>query len=154
MRVSDDLPPILRKPLEKAASNPSLFFYKVQTNAYKFSWALIPISVPFLWMLFLHRRRYREQFTAYDHLVFITYSMAFMSLALIAFVLLRTIGITSGWVTFFFLLVPPVHMYRQLKGAYQLSRWSAAWRTFLLLNFASVAMSFFFLMLLALGLIA
>jgi hypothetical protein len=154
MRVSDDLPPALRKPLEKAASNPSLFFYKVQTNAYKFSWALIPISVPFLWMLFLHRRRYREQFKAYDHLVFITYSMAFMSLALIAFVLLRTIGIDGGWVTLFFLLVPPVHMYRQLKGTYQLSRWSAAWRTFVLLNFASIAMTLFFLMLLALGLLA
>ena len=48
IRVSDDLPPWLRKPIEKATQNPSLFFYKVQTNAYKFSWALIPISVPFL----------------------------------------------------------------------------------------------------------
>jgi hypothetical protein len=154
IRVSDDLPPLLRKPIEKAGQNPSLFFYKVQTNAYKFSWALIPISVPFLWMLFLHRRRYREAFRAYDHLVFITYSIAFMSLALIAFVLLRSLGIEAGWVTFLFLLVPPVHMYRQLKGAYGLSRWSAAWRTFVLLNFASVAMTLFFLMLLALGLLA
>ena len=154
VRVSDDLPPVLRKPIEKAAQNPSLFFYKVQTNAYKFSWALIPISVPFLWLLFLHRRRYRERFRAYDHLVFITYSIAFMSLALIAFVLLRSIGLGDGLLTLLFLLVPPVHMYRQLKGAYQLSRWSAFWRTFLLLNFASVAMTLFFLMLLAFGLIS
>jgi hypothetical protein len=153
IRVSDDLPPVLRKPIEKAAANPSLFFYKMQTNAYKFSWALIPISVPFLWLLFLHRRRYRERFKAYDHLIFITYSIAFVSLALIAFVLLRTAGIAGGFLTFLFLLVPPLHMYRQLKGAYGLSRWSALWRTFLLLNFASVAMTLFFLMLLALGLL-
>src|SRR3546814_6172935 len=59
--------------------NPSLMAYKIQTNAYKFSWALIPISVPFLWLLFLHRRRYRE-YRAYDHTVFVTYSIAFMSL--------------------------------------------------------------------------
>jgi hypothetical protein len=154
IRISDDLPPQIRKPFEKAAANPSLFFYKVQTNAYKFSWALIPISVPFLWMLFLHRRRYRERFGVYDHLVFITYSIAFMSLALIAFVTLRTIGLAGGLVTLLFLLLPPVHMYRQLKGAYALSRRSALWRTFILLNFASVAMTLFFLMLLALGLLA
>jgi hypothetical protein len=153
IRVSDDLPPVIRKPVEKAAANPSLFFYKMQTNAYKFSWALIPISVPFLWLLFLHRGRYRERFKAYDHLIFITYSIAFMSLALIAFVLLRTAGITSGLLTFLFLLVPPIHMYRQLKGAYGLSRWSALWRTFLLLNFATIAITLFFLMLLALGLL-
>jgi hypothetical protein len=153
IRVSDDVPPMLRKPIEKAGANPSLFFYKMQTNAYKFSWALIPISVPFLWLLFLHRRRYRERFKAYDHLIFITYSIAFMSLALIAFVLLRTAGITGGLLTLLFLLVPPVHMYRQLKGAYGLSRWSALWRTFLLLNFASVALSLFSLMLLTLGLL-
>ena len=77
-----------------------------------------------------------------------------MSLALIAFVLLRAAGAAGGLVTFLFLMVPPVHMYRQLKGAYSLSRWSALWRTFLLLNFASVAMTLFFLMLLALGLLA
>ncbi|HEY0044067.1 MAG TPA: DUF3667 domain-containing protein, partial [Allosphingosinicella sp.] len=36
--------------LEKAARNPSLLFYKLQSNAYKFSWALIPISLPLLWV--------------------------------------------------------------------------------------------------------
>ena len=45
---------------KKAKKNPSLLFYKLKANAYKFSWALIPISVPFVWMLFLHRRSYRR----------------------------------------------------------------------------------------------
>ena len=55
----------------KAQKNPELLGYKLQSNAYKFSWALIPISTPFVWLLFLHRRRYR-QFGAYDHAVFVT----------------------------------------------------------------------------------
>ena len=153
MRVSDDLPPGLRKPIEKAAANPSLFFYKVQTNAYKFSWALVPLSVPFVWLLFLHRRRYRERFKAYDHLVFVTYSIAFMSLALIAFVLLRSIGIGGGFLGFLFLLAPPVHMYRQLRGAYGLTRWSALWRTVALLISAATAMSLFVLLLVGFGIL-
>jgi hypothetical protein len=42
-------------------------------------------------------------------------------------------------------------MYRQLRGAYQLSRWSALWRTFLLINFAFIAAGLFFTLLLGLG---
>jgi hypothetical protein len=152
-RVSDDVPSWMRKPIEKAGANPSLFFYKIQTNAYKFSWALIPISVPFLWLLFLHRRHYRCTFGVYDHLIFVTYSIAFISLASIALVLMRHVGLWDVPFVLLLLLVPPLHMYRQLRGAYGLSRWSAAWRTFLLVNFASVAMSLFFLLLLTLGLL-
>ena len=152
-RIADDLPPGLREPVEKAAANPSLFFYKVQTNAYKFSWALVPLSVPFLWMLFLHRRRYREQYKAYDHLVFVTYSIAFMSLALIAFVLLRAAGISDGLLTLLFLLAPPVHMYRQLRGAYRLSRASALWRTVALLVSAASAICLFLAILVAFGIL-
>jgi len=135
----------------KAKQNPELLLYKVQANAYKFSWALIPISIPFVWVLFLHRRRYRREFTAYDHLVFVTYSIAFMSLALIIFVLLGTAGLTNDFVGIAFMLIPPLHMYRQLRGAYGLSRGSAIWRTAALLFFAMVALSLFVTLLLALG---
>ena len=135
----------------KAKQNPELLLYKVQANAYKFSWALIPISIPFVWVLFLHRRRYRREFTAYDHLVFVTYSIAFMSLALIIFVLLGTAGLTNDIVGIAFMLIPPLHMYRQLRGAYGLSRGSAIWRTAALLFFAMVALSLFVTLLLALG---
>ena len=135
----------------KAMENPALLIYKLQTNAYKFSWALIPLSVPFLWLLFLHRRRYREQFSGYDHFVFVTYSIAAMSLALIAWVLLGLTGISSSLLRFGFMLIPPIHIYRQLRGAYRLSRWSAAWRTVALLWLAMIVLSLFGLILLAMG---
>jgi len=51
------------------------------------------------------------------------------------------------------LLLQPVHMYRQLRGAYALSRFGAAWRTLFLLAAALVATIIFFLLLLALGLL-
>jgi hypothetical protein len=140
--------------IRKAYENPQLLFYKLQTNAYKFSWALIPISVPFLWLLFLHRARYRREYKAYDHLVFVTYSIAFMSLVLIAFVLLGAVGLSGGLVSLALILVPPLHIYRQLRGAYALSRASALWRTFALLIFAAVAMTLFFILLVALGVLA
>lgn len=130
--------------------NPSLMAYKIQANAYKFSWALIPISVPFLWMLFLHRRRYRE-YRAYDHTVFVTYSIAFMSLGLIVLSLLRPLGIDGSIVQLAILIIPPLHIYRQLKGAYRLSRWSALWRTFTLAIFAFIAASLFFSLLVTAG---
>ena len=140
--------------IRKANENPQLLFYKLQTNAYKFSWALIPISVPFLWLLFLHRRRYRREYKAYDHLVFVTYSIAFMSLMLIAFVLLRAAGLGGGLLNLALILVPPIHIYRQLRGAYALSRASAVWRTFALLFFSGVALTLFLALLLAMGVLA
>jgi hypothetical protein len=141
-----------RHAYKKAKDNPKLLAYKLQTNAYKFSWALIPISVPFLWLLFLHRRRYRR-YKAYDHTVFVTYSIAFMSLGVIVLSLLRLIGVPEVIAGFAILFVPPLHIYRQLRGAYSLSRWSAIWRTLVLIVFAFVAAGLFFTLLLALGLL-
>lgn len=139
--------------LKKASENSTLLFYKMQANAYKFSWALIPISVPFVWLLFLHRHRYRREFTGYDHLVFVTYSIAFMSLVLVAFVLLGAAGLRPEPVNLAFLVIPPLHLYRQLRGAYRLSRGSAFWRTFALLIFAMAALAIFTLLLLLIGVI-
>jgi hypothetical protein len=146
--------PRLDHALNKANENPALLFYKLQTNAYKFSWALIPLSLPFLWLLFLHRRRYRERFKAYDHLVFITYSISFMSMALIAAVLLGTLGLAGGLVALAVMIVPPVHIFRQLRGAYGLGRASALWRTIALLFISMTTSTLFLLLLLALGLLA
>ena len=50
-------------------------------------------------------------------------------------------------------LVPPIHIYRQLRGAYRLSRFSAFWRTVVLLQFAVLASTIFLTMLLMLGLL-
>jgi hypothetical protein len=93
----------------------------------------------------LHRRRYRA-YKAYDHLVFVTYSIAFMSLALVAILLLRALGVPSAPLGLAAFIVPPLHMYRQLRGAYPLSRFSAAWRTLFLLIFAICALMLFMLL--------
>jgi hypothetical protein len=140
----------INRAYQRARQNPSLLLYKLQANAYKFSWALIPISVPFVWLLFLHRRRYRR-YKAYDHIVFVTYSIAFMSLALIALSLLRPLGVGGTFIGLAIVLVPPIHIYRQLRGAYQLSRPSALWRTAAMIFFAFIAAILFALLLLMLG---
>ncbi len=108
--------------------------------------------MPFLWLLFLHRRRYRR-YRAYDHTVFVTYSIAFMSLGVITLSVLRLLGSPDVIAGFAMLFVPPIHIYRQLRGAYALSRWSALWRTIVLINFAFIAATLFFAGLLALGLL-
>jgi hypothetical protein len=150
VRVGPGVPNWIGHAIEKAAANPALLLFKVQSNAYKFSWVLIPISLPFLWLLFLHRRRYRA-YKGYDHLVFVTYSIAFMSLAMIAAMLLRGVGMPSAPLALALMAIPPVHIYRQLRGAYALGRLSALWRTLALVAFAFVALSLFLLLLLALG---
>ena len=130
--------------LGEAAKNPELLFYKIKTNAYKFSWALIPISVPFVWLLFPFNRRFRW----YDHTVFVTYSLCFMMLLLSVG---SIIGVLSQSVASIAWFVPPIHMYRQLRGAYGVSRWGAVWRTSVLTVFAFMAIGLFASLLVGLG---
>ena len=132
----------------RAKRNPNLLFYKLQSNAYKFSWALIPLSVPLVALLFL-TRRYRR-FTAYDHLVFVTYSITFMSIFAIFYTLLKALGM-NGTIALVPFLIPPIHIYRHLKGTYGLTRWAALWRTAVVLIFATVALAMFGSLLLLLG---
>ena len=82
-----------------------------------------------------------------------TYSIAFMSLLMIVVVLLGSIGL-GALAGLAMMLIPPVHIYRQLRGAYQLGRFSALWRTAALLVFAGVAMLLFLLLLLTMGVFA
>jgi hypothetical protein len=145
-KTAIDAPDWLSKPLEKAVKNPDLLFYKLKTNAYKFSWMLIPLSVPFLWLLFPFSRRFRF----YDHTVFVTYSLSFMTLLVVTAVLIGVAGLPQ--IAGFAMLVPPFHIYRQLKGTYGLTARSALVRTVLLVAFSIVALSLFFLALFALGL--
>jgi hypothetical protein len=123
----------------KAKENPGLTLYKVQSAAYKFSWALILLSTPLVAILFLWRRR----FGLYDHAIFVTYSISFMSLLAIAMSVLVALGVRwwlVGWVV---TLVPPIHMFVQLRGTYGLRWFSAAWRTVALLAFSSLALLLF-----------
>jgi hypothetical protein len=133
----------------QAKRNPKLLAYKLQSSAYKFSWALIPITAPFVWLLFLHRARYRH-YRLYDHIVFVTYSLAFMSLWAVFYTLLKVAGMLGFWAVIPF-LVPPIHLYRQLRGAYRLGALSALWRTVALIIFAFIAGGLFFMLLLAMG---
>jgi hypothetical protein len=149
-RATDDVgdaPGWFQKAYAKAKANPSLLIYKLQNNAYKFSWALIPLSVPFLWLLFPFSRR----FHIYDHTVFVTYSLCFMTLLVIVLTLLGLAGAPPAPLFLAATLLPPAHMYKQLKGAYRLGRVGAAWRAILLIQFATIAATFFGLLLLALG---
>lgn len=107
---------------------------------------LIPLSVPFLWLLFPFSRRFR----LYDHTVFVTYSLSFMTLLVVTAVLIGSAGFPA--VAGFAMLIPPFHIYRQLKGTYGLSGASALLRTILLTVFSTVALFLFFLLLFALGL--
>lgn len=127
--------------------NPKLTLYKIKTSAYKFSWALIPISLPFLWLLFPFRR----DVGLYDHAIFATYSLTFMSLLVIVLALLGAIGVPSGAIVLAAFAIPPFHMYRQLKGAYELSRMGALWRLAWLLFFITMTTTLFIMLLLYLG---
>ena len=130
--------------LGEAAKNPELLFYKIKTNAYKFSWALIPISVPFVWLLFPFSRRFRW----YDHTVFVTYSLCFILLLLSVGSIIALVSQSVASIAWF---VPPIHMYRQLRGAYGVSRWGAIWRTSMLTVFAFMAIGLFASLLVGMG---
>ncbi|MGW8201311.1 DUF3667 domain-containing protein [Sphingomonas bisphenolicum] len=135
------------KTISAAAKNPEFAYYKLKANAYKFSWALILISLPFIWLLFPFSRRYKM----YDHAIYITYSIAFMSLLFSLSMILTTVHATSGLVTLALLLFATWHMYRQFKDAYALSRMGALWRLPLLYGFACVSLSLFFTFLVMMG---
>jgi hypothetical protein len=144
-QANDETPGWLEPFIENARDNPDVVAMKVQDSASKFSWLLIPLSVPFLWLLFPFRRRYNT----YDHAVFVTYSLSFMMLLVVTGSLLVAAGLpTLGSLLFF---VPPFHMYRHLKGAYQLGKFSAVMRTMALVTFAFAAAGIFVAAAVAIG---
>ena len=54
----DQAPPWIRDVAQRAQEDPDAVVYNIQDAASKYSWLLIPISVPFLWILFPLRRRH------------------------------------------------------------------------------------------------
>ncbi len=137
----------LDKGIQKINENPGLALYKLQTNGYKFSWLLIPLSVPFVWALFFWTRRFRF----YDHTVFVTYSLAFMSLLAVVLTVLGFAGVHVAIIGTAGIFIPPIHIYRQLKQAYGLGWFGALVRTVLLVNFCFYIAGFFFVLLLGIG---
>jgi hypothetical protein len=135
--------------IEKANKNPGLFLYKLQSTAYKYSWGLIPLSLPFVWLIFAWRR----EFKLYDHLVFVTYSLCFMSALVITTSLIGQFPAIRGVALVLLLIVPPLHMYKQLRGTYRLRRGAALIRTIYLFNTAMIVLISFIVSLLVLGLV-
>ncbi len=133
--------------IEKWQKNPALMMYKLQSASYKFSWLLIPLSLPFLWALFFWKRQYK----LYDHTIFIIYSIAFMSLFYIVVALANAIGLGGGPLWTAAVVVPFVHITRQLKQAYDLNWFSAFMRAWVLTFFITWILMLFLLILVALG---
>lgn len=132
---------------KKWRENPSLMLYKLQASSYKFSWALIPISLPFVWLLFVGMRRFR----GYDHAIFITYSLSFMTLLFITLSLIGAAGLAGEWIFLAITAIIPLHIYRQLRGTYGLSRLSSIWRLLVLLVFIVIILLIFLQLLLLMG---
>ncbi|ASK89868.1 DUF3667 domain-containing protein [Sphingorhabdus sp. SMR4y] len=139
----------LKSGIARATKNPSLLLYKLKANGYKFAWLLIPISIPFVWLALIGRRGHHF----YDHAVFATYSIAFMSLLFVACAILAAIGAPESIWAAMLLIYPPFHIYRQLRHAYEMSRPEALVRVSFLLIFTVISLTLFFIILLALGIL-
>src|ERR1700691_1643519 len=124
--------------LRNGLSHPDLLFYQLKSTAYKYSFMLIPISLPFLWLMFAWRRGVR----VYDHAIFSLYSLSFMSLLFTLLALISAAGLPSV-VAPAIMIVPPVHMFMQLRETYALSIFSALWRTLVLLSICGTAFLLF-----------
>lgn len=134
--------------IDGVLQNQEFFWYRVKQSAYKFSFLLLPLSLPFVWLLFFWRR----DLHLYDHMVFILYSLSFMSLFVIALWIGMAAGLW-GWAVFWIALlaVPPVHMYKQLRHGYALGRGGALVRTLFMTVFAVITLSLFFSIVVILG---
>ncbi|MEZ5937471.1 MAG: DUF3667 domain-containing protein [Hyphomonadaceae bacterium] len=138
----------LDEKIKHKLENPELLIYKVQNTAYKLAFLLVPISLPFVWLLFFWKRGT----TLFDHTVFILYSLTFASLLFLILGMLAFYPPLSRALNGALLLTTPVHMFFHLKGAYSLGWFSALWRTVLLMVFSFLCLVVFVLLIIALGL--
>jgi uncharacterized protein DUF3667 len=124
--------------IHRQLSNPELFLYRLENTAYKYLFMLIPISLPFLWLMFVGK----PGVTVYDHAVFSLYSLSFMSLLITGSALLGYLGMAAT-PALLMVFVPPLHMFLQLRGTYRLGIFSALWRTAALIGVAGTAFTLF-----------
>ncbi|MBV7255260.1 DUF3667 domain-containing protein [Pacificimonas sp. WHA3] len=136
------------EPLQRMFKDPEHAAYRIKQSAYKFSFLLLPLSLPFVWLLFFWRR----DIHLYDHTVFILYGLSFASLLGIA---LWVAGV-AGWIAWglgipLAILAHQVHMFVQLKGTYRLGLFGALVRTFLLTMAAGIVLLLYSLIVVGLG---
>lgn len=124
----------------KKLMNPDLAVYKIQQTFYKFAFLLVPLSIPFMALLFLWRRKT----TLYDHGVFVLYSLTFVVMAGLIAIGLGLIHPALGGIAWFAVIVgTPIHQFAQLKGGYELGWWSTIWRYVFLQNFCFIVVGLF-----------
>jgi hypothetical protein len=129
-----------RSIIEKIETDREFISYRLKANAYKFSWALILISTPMVWLLFAWRRDYG----LYDHATFVTYSISFMSLLFSLYTIGSGLGVISGVIMLALMLYALWHMYAQMRDAYRLSRTGALLRLPLLYGIAATSAGMFY----------
>lgn len=140
----------MTRALEDINDNPKFLAYKLKTAGYKYSWALIPLSLPFMWILFFWRR----DIHLYDHAIFVTYSLTFMMMLLILLSVASWLGMSGVLWSIVLGIVPPLHMYKQLRGAYGLSRLGAWVRLFILLIATVIVLTIFAILLVLIGVVS
>jgi hypothetical protein len=139
--------PKLARTIRHAVDNPELTLYKLKNSAYKFAFMLVPISLPFLWLMFFWRKGVK----LYDHAIFMLYSLSFMSLWFIIIALMATNSWTDGFVALA-VLYTPIHIFIHVKETYQLGWFSTWWRTIALLIAGAFVSLLFILLILAISL--
>jgi len=138
--------PSFERKIIHADANRELAFYKIKSGSAKFAILLVPLTLPFLGLLFLFKRGVNM----FDHAVFAFYSLSAMAVLMSLLAILGLFHL-SGTVALLAMVVPPVHMYKQLKGTYALSRFGAFWRTVALLTYAAIALLLYLLIVIAIS---
>lgn len=137
----------LDEAIKQQLKNPELAWYRLKNTAYKFSFMLIPISLPFLWLMFALRR----DIAMYDHAVFCLYSLSFMSLLFASMALLSLTPLSAS-LALIAIVAPPLHMFVHLREAYGLRTGAAVWRTLALLGIAGTVFVLFLVFVALVGL--
>ena len=134
--------------LLKVAEENEYYGYKIETLAYKLSFAIVPISMAILWVLMLFKRGY----SLYDHGVVALYGVGFLVLMLAiasAFPIDAARGLSLAALTYAL-----VHAILHLHGAYRISWFGAVLRGLLLGWLSFIGFGFFLLGVFALGVFA
>ncbi len=142
--------PGLETKARRALQDPDFLIYKIKQKGYKLSFLLVPLSLPWMILLFAWKRGIR----VYDHVVFLLYSISFMSmLAILASLLGTFTSATSDVYVALLVGLPVLHIFAQLKEGYALGWVSAAWRTVALCLSALLTLTAYLLIILLLGLL-
>ncbi|HEY1091567.1 MAG TPA: DUF3667 domain-containing protein [Burkholderiaceae bacterium] len=138
--------PSFERKLMHVNDNKELALYKIKNGAAKFAILLVPITLPFLWLLFIFRRDVKM----FDHAVFAFYSLSAMALLMSLLAVFGHLGLEFLTVMLA-IFAPPLHLFAQFRGTYALSRFGAAWRTLAMSLFAGVALAAYGLIVVALS---